>query len=154
MTMAEVSLGGAVDMGESPAAAAVREAREEISTNVQLVRLVDVLGGPVTRSATPTADRAYVTAAYEARVIRGPAAPGDGELTELAWFTPGQLARPAAEPVLACPPSRRQPPLIHSAPYPAGLPADGSMGSAERAVCGRRVSGEASSGRASCPGGK
>ena len=33
-------LGGAVDVGELPAAAAVREAREEISADVQLVRLV------------------------------------------------------------------------------------------------------------------
>ncbi|HSZ38839.1 MAG TPA: NUDIX domain-containing protein [Trebonia sp.] len=39
-------LGGAVEPGESPAAAAVREAREEISAEIQLVRLLDVLGGP------------------------------------------------------------------------------------------------------------
>jgi ADP-ribose pyrophosphatase YjhB (NUDIX family) len=39
-------LGGAVDMGESPAEAAVREAREEIGVGVRLVRLIDVLGGP------------------------------------------------------------------------------------------------------------
>jgi 8-oxo-dGTP pyrophosphatase MutT (NUDIX family) len=36
-------LGGAVKVGESPAAAAVREAREEIGVDVHLVRL---LGGP------------------------------------------------------------------------------------------------------------
>ena len=35
-------LGGAVDIGESPAAAAVREAREEITAEIELVRLVDV----------------------------------------------------------------------------------------------------------------
>src|SRR5262249_50728710 len=35
-------LGGAVDVGESPAAAAAREAREEISADVHLLRLVDV----------------------------------------------------------------------------------------------------------------
>jgi hypothetical protein len=40
----------------------------------------------------PNGDRAaYVTAVYEARVIGGSAAPGNGELSELAWFTPGQL---------------------------------------------------------------
>ena len=48
-------LGGAVDVGESPAAAAVREAREEISADVQLVRLVDVLGGPDFEVSYPTA---------------------------------------------------------------------------------------------------
>ena len=56
-------LGGAVDVGESPAAAAVREAREEISADVQLVRLVDVLGGPDYEVSYPNGDRAaYVTA--------------------------------------------------------------------------------------------
>jgi ADP-ribose pyrophosphatase YjhB (NUDIX family) len=85
-------LGGAVDVGESPAAAAVREAREEISADVRLVRLVDVLGGPDFEVSYPNGDRAaYVTAVYEALIITGSPAPGDDELSELAWFTPGQL---------------------------------------------------------------
>ena len=85
-------LGGAVDVGESPAAAAVREARGEISADVQLVRLEDVLSGPDFEVSCPNGDRtAYVTAVYEARIIRGSPAPGDGELSELSWFTLGQL---------------------------------------------------------------
>lgn len=85
-------LGGAVDVGESPAAAAVREAREEISAEVELVRLLDVLGGPDYEVSYPDGDRtAYVTAVYEARITGGSPAPGDGELSELAWFTPGEL---------------------------------------------------------------
>ena len=85
-------LGGAVDVGESPAAAAVREAREEISADVQLLRLVDVLGGPDYEISYPNGDRtAYVTAVYEARIINGSPAPGDGELSELAWFTHAEL---------------------------------------------------------------
>lgn len=69
-----------------------REAREEISADVQLVRLVDVLGGPDFEVSYPNGDRtAYVTAVYEARIITGSPAPGDGELSELAWFTLGQL---------------------------------------------------------------
>jgi ADP-ribose pyrophosphatase YjhB (NUDIX family) len=85
-------LGGAVDVGESPAAAAVGEAREEISADVRLVRLADVLGGPDFEVSYPNGDRtAYVTAVYEARIITGSPAPGDGELSELAWFPPGQL---------------------------------------------------------------
>ena len=85
-------LGGAVDVGESPAAAAVREAREEISADVQLLRLVDVLGGPDYEISYPNRDRtAYVTAVYETRIINGSPAPGDGELSELAWFTHAEL---------------------------------------------------------------
>ena len=84
--------GGAVDIGEPTAAAAVREAREEISADIQLVRLADVPGGPDYEVSYPSGDRtAYVTAVYEARIISGSPAPGDGELSELAWFTPGEL---------------------------------------------------------------
>jgi 8-oxo-dGTP pyrophosphatase MutT (NUDIX family) len=86
------TVGGAVDPGESPAAAAIREAREEIGVEVRLVRLVDVLGGPDYEVSYPNGDRtAYVTAVYEARIITGSPAPGDGELSELAWFKPGEL---------------------------------------------------------------
>jgi ADP-ribose pyrophosphatase YjhB (NUDIX family) len=87
-------LGGAVDVGESPAAAAVREAREEIGVDMELVRLLDVLGGPDYEVSYPNGDRAaYVTAVYEARIISGRPAPSDGELSEVAWFLPGELPR-------------------------------------------------------------
>lgn len=68
-------LGGAVDVGESPAAAAIREAREETGADVRLVRLLDVLGGPD----------------YEVRIAGGVPVPADGELSEVAWFTPQEL---------------------------------------------------------------
>jgi len=85
-------LGGAVDMGESPAEAAVREAREEIGVGVRLGRLLDVLGGPDYEVHYPNGDRvAYVSAVYEAQIIEGSPAPSDGELSEVAWFHPGEL---------------------------------------------------------------
>ena len=66
------TLGGAIEPGESPAAAAVREAREEISADIQILRLLDVLGGPEYQVTYPNGDRvAYVTAVYEARIISG-----------------------------------------------------------------------------------
>lgn len=87
------TLGGAVEPGESPAAAAVREAREEISANIQIVRLLDVLGGPEYEVRYPNGDRvAYVTAVYEARIISGSPALGDGELSQIAWFAGEELA--------------------------------------------------------------
>jgi ADP-ribose pyrophosphatase YjhB (NUDIX family) len=83
-------LGGAVEVGESPARAAVRETREEIGVEV---RLLDVLGGPDYEVSYPNGDRtAYVTAVYEAAIIDGSPAVRDDELSDLAWFTPAQLA--------------------------------------------------------------
>ena len=87
-------LGGGVDVGESPADAAIREAREEIGVSVRLVRLLDVLGGPDYEVRYPNGDRtAYVTAVYEARIIEGFPAVCDGELTDFGWFAPGELPR-------------------------------------------------------------
>ena len=86
------TLGGAIEPGESPAVAAVREAREEIGADIELIRLLDVLGGPDYEVTYPNGDHAaYVTAVYEARIVAGSPAPGDGELSELAWFTPDEL---------------------------------------------------------------
>ena len=87
-------LGGAVELGESPAEAAVRETREEIGVDVRLVRLLDVLGGPDYEVSYPNGDRtAYVTAVYEAAITNGSPAVSDGELTDIAWFTREQLPR-------------------------------------------------------------
>jgi ADP-ribose pyrophosphatase YjhB (NUDIX family) len=86
-------LGGAIEVGESPAEAAVRETREEIGVDVRLVRLLDVLGGPDYVVTYPNGDRtAYVTAAYEATITHGSPAVHDDELSDIAWFTSAQLA--------------------------------------------------------------
>lgn len=78
---------------------------------------MDVLGGPDYEVSCPNGDRTpYVTAVHETRIIAGSPASGDSELSELAWFTPEQLPRPAAEPTLPRPPSRHGPTLIHNAP--------------------------------------
>ena len=86
------TVGGAVDPGESPAEAAIREAREEIGVEVRLGPLLDVLGGPDYEVTYPNGDRvAYVSAVYEATVVDGVPAPADGELSKVSWFTREEL---------------------------------------------------------------
>jgi 8-oxo-dGTP pyrophosphatase MutT (NUDIX family) len=86
------TVGGAVDPGESPAQAAVREAQEEIGVGIRLRWLVDVLGGPDYEVTYPNGDRvAYVPAVYVAEITGGTPAPADGELSEVAWFTRKEL---------------------------------------------------------------
>jgi ADP-ribose pyrophosphatase YjhB (NUDIX family) len=81
-------LGGAVERGESPATTAVREAREEISADVRLVRLLDVLGGPDYEVTYPNGDRtAYVTAVYEAQIISGSPPPAHA----CGWANPSSF---------------------------------------------------------------
>jgi ADP-ribose pyrophosphatase YjhB (NUDIX family) len=79
-------LGGAVDVGESPADAAIREAREEIGAGIRLRGLLGVLGGPDYEVTYPNGDRAaYVTAVYQAEIISGVPAVADSELSGIAW---------------------------------------------------------------------
>jgi ADP-ribose pyrophosphatase YjhB (NUDIX family) len=86
-------LGGAVEVGESPAEAAIREAREEIGAEVRLTRLLDVLGGPDYQVSYPNGDlAAYVTAVYEAEIVNGhPRVADHDELSDMAWFRREQL---------------------------------------------------------------
>jgi ADP-ribose pyrophosphatase YjhB (NUDIX family) len=93
-------LGGAVEVGESPAEAAVREAREEIGAEVRLLGLLDVLGGADYEVTYPNGDRAaYVTAVYEAEIISGTPTVADGELSEIAWFSPAELTHLKLSPL-------------------------------------------------------
>jgi ADP-ribose pyrophosphatase YjhB (NUDIX family) len=85
-------VGGAVEIGESPAEAAVREAREEIGVEIRLIRLIDVLGGPEYEITYPNGDRtAYVASVYEAAIVDGSPATNDGEISDLAWFARAEL---------------------------------------------------------------
>ena len=86
------TIGGAVEPGESPAEAAIREAHEELGVEVRLTRLLDVLGGPDYEVTYPNGDRvAYVSTVYEAAIVAGDPAPADGELSKVAWFTREEL---------------------------------------------------------------
>jgi ADP-ribose pyrophosphatase YjhB (NUDIX family) len=84
--------GGAVEIGESPAQAAVREVREEIGVQIGGLRLLDVLGGADYEVTYSNGDQvAYVTAVYEAAIVDGTPAEDQEEICELDWFTPAQL---------------------------------------------------------------
>ncbi len=84
--------GGAVDMGESPAQAAVREIREETGVQIGQLRLLDVLGGADYEVTYANGDRvAYVTAVYQAGIAGGIPVPDQEEISELGWFTAPQL---------------------------------------------------------------
>lgn len=79
--------GGAVDIGESPAQAAVREIREETGLQISQLRLLDVLGGSDYEVTYPNGDWvAYVTAVYQAGIADGIPVPDQEEISELDWF--------------------------------------------------------------------
>jgi 8-oxo-dGTP pyrophosphatase MutT (NUDIX family) len=87
------TVGGAVEPGESPAEAAVREAREETGLEVELTGLVAALGGSGFEMIYPNGDEcAYISIVFDARVVGGDLIADGVEVSQCAWFTAEQLA--------------------------------------------------------------
>jgi 8-oxo-dGTP diphosphatase len=71
------TVGGAIDPGETPAEAALREAVEETGLEVELVRVIGCYGGPLFRFAYPNGHLCeYVATVFEARPRGGAVRPG------------------------------------------------------------------------------
>lgn len=99
--------GGAIEPGETPADAAVRETWEEAGVHVRLTGLVGVFGGPDFVVQYANGDRtSYVMTVFAARIARGAPRPDGDELLELRFAT-------AAEwPGFAC--ARWLPPVLEA----------------------------------------
>jgi 8-oxo-dGTP pyrophosphatase MutT (NUDIX family) len=79
--------GGEVDPGESPAEAAVREAREEAGVEVELDHLIGVY---YLRSR-----KNGLRFMFAARIVTGePSAADANEIAEIGWFSPDQIPEP------------------------------------------------------------
>lgn len=87
---------GILEPGEQPAAAIVREIREETGVDVDLVRLSSVdVTPPLTHA---NGDRAqYLDLCFLARYTGGVPHPADDENLEVAWFTPDALPSPLTD---------------------------------------------------------
>ena len=92
-------IGGAVDPGEEPALAAVREAHEETGLIVRPERLLGIYVDPVVRY--PNGDEVLYTAtAFLCRPIGGKLMIGDDESLELRYFDADSLPKLMASHVL------------------------------------------------------
>jgi 8-oxo-dGTP pyrophosphatase MutT (NUDIX family) len=83
-------VGGGVEPGEEPAAAAVREVMEEAGVHCVAEHLVGVYDGPAVTYAN--GDRAhYVTVAFRCRAVDGTPRPDGDETTDARFFPPDAL---------------------------------------------------------------
>ncbi|QFG67466.1 NUDIX domain-containing protein [Ornithinimicrobium pratense] len=94
------TVGGAIDVDESPLDAAHREAREEIGSDVVITGLMGAVGGPEFRITYPNGDQtAYVCVVYEAKLSDAGALHPDGvEVDQVRWFQRIELNNPEVGP--------------------------------------------------------
>jgi ADP-ribose pyrophosphatase YjhB (NUDIX family) len=79
--------GGAVEPGEEPAQAVVREVFEETGLHVRPERIVGVYGGPTNRITYPNGDQvAIISTTFRCRVIGGSLQIDGDESLELRYF--------------------------------------------------------------------
>lgn len=85
--------GGAIEPGETPELAAIREAKEETGFDVRLDRLRCALGGPDYWTEYANGDRlTYVSLMYEATIVGGEATPDGAETSAVAFMEVEALA--------------------------------------------------------------
>jgi 8-oxo-dGTP pyrophosphatase MutT (NUDIX family) len=86
------TIGGAIEVDESPRDSARREAREEAGVDAELGGILGVFGGPDYRVTYPNGDEsAYVVTVFDATVIGGTPRPDGDETSEVGWFRSEQL---------------------------------------------------------------
>jgi 8-oxo-dGTP pyrophosphatase MutT (NUDIX family) len=89
--------GGAMEPGEEPAEAVVREVWEETALQIVPDRIVGVYGGPEFHVRYPGGDEAaFVSIAFACRPVGGEPRVNDDESLEVRYFAPDAL--PAMEP--------------------------------------------------------
>jgi 8-oxo-dGTP pyrophosphatase MutT (NUDIX family) len=87
-----ITIGGAIDPGETPAEAAIRECREETGLIVEPVRLIGVFGGADFHVTYGNGDEVqYTTILFEARLLGGEAKPDGIETVALRYVSEEEL---------------------------------------------------------------
>jgi len=83
---------GAIEPGERPSDAALREFWEETGSVVQIVRLLGVFGGPEFQFKYANGDLvAYTSIAFEVSLVQGVPTPDGTEVTRLEWFSVAEV---------------------------------------------------------------
>ncbi|NTF31329.1 NUDIX domain-containing protein [Rhizobium skierniewicense] len=83
---------GAIELGETPRQAIIREVREETGFEVSVQEIIDVFGGRDFRYVYPNGDRVeYVVTLFACRIERYVSAPPDNETKSIRYFSQAEM---------------------------------------------------------------
>ncbi|HEY0429639.1 MAG TPA: NUDIX domain-containing protein [Pyrinomonadaceae bacterium] len=83
---------GAIDLGETPEEAVLREVFEETNLIVKIKSVAGVFGGKNFRYVYANGDEVeYFIVVFECEILRGELAARDGEISEIKYFAPGEM---------------------------------------------------------------
>jgi 8-oxo-dGTP pyrophosphatase MutT (NUDIX family) len=89
---------GAIEPGETPSAAVVREVLEETGLRVRPRRIAAVVGGSSCRVRYPNGDQVeYVVTVFSCEVLGGSPIASNDETRKLAYFRPDEMPKLAFE---------------------------------------------------------
>lgn len=84
--------GGAIDPGEEPADAIIREVQEEVGLQVMPERIIGVYSGPEFLVTYPNGDQAMILSiTFSCRIVSGEPCVNDDESLEVRYFAPDAL---------------------------------------------------------------
>ena len=87
-------IGGSIEPEETPHDAVVREIREELGADAEVLGLVGTYGGPMHTVRYPNGDVvSYVLIAYLARLTSPIGQLEEDEIARVDWFTPDEVAQ-------------------------------------------------------------
>jgi 8-oxo-dGTP pyrophosphatase MutT (NUDIX family) len=94
-----VAPGGAIEPGETPADAAVREMWEETGLFVELTRIIGVYGGPEYVVEYSNGDKtSYVMIVFESRRVSGTLNPANDEIMDGGYFSSEEFVTLETQP--------------------------------------------------------
>lgn len=87
-------IAGAIELGETPAQAMIREAYEETGLVIKPERIIGVYGGEDKRYTYANGHQVeYLTIVFECRIMDGQLNPNNEEMKELQFFSEHQIPR-------------------------------------------------------------
>lgn len=85
-------IAGAIEIGETPAQAMIREASEETGLEIAPVRIIGVYGGVEQRFTYPNGHQVeYLTNVFECAIVNGELKENNEEMQELRYFNEDQI---------------------------------------------------------------